>query len=241
MNPLAATLSLIVLLSALGCSRPPAPVVPAPPTEPAPEATPAAVNAIDFTGTWVTADDQGQAFELVVFPGGQAVSTWVKGPSGPRGERGFWRTDGNQLIVMFQDGWTDLIIQNADSFVHRGFEPGADLSGRWKNESPARRVEGDTFTGVWQLNKEPDGSYLYVTLQSSGRAFSTISGGTEGRWEMTKDGALCAWPDGWNDLLFPAQDGYQKRSWVGPADQNATPPDISMAIRVGSERFSVTP
>ncbi len=241
MKPLAATLSLFAILLVSGCSRPPAPAEPLSPAEPTPEASPAAVNAPDFTGTWVTADDQGQAFDLVVFPGGQAVSTWVKGPEGARGERGFWRTEGDRLIIAFQDGWTDLIIPQGGGFMHRGFEPGADLAGRWKNEAPVRRIEGDAFTGIWQLNKEPDGTYLYVTLQSAGRAFSTVGGGTEGRWELTKEGALCTWPDGWNDLILPAQDGYQKRSWVGPAEQNVTPPDISIATRVGSERFSINP
>lgn len=241
MNAFAAPLSLLVILAAMGCSRPPAPPGPAAPPPPAPEASPAAINAVDFTGTWVTTDEQGQAFELVVFPGGQAVSTWVKGPSGAHGERGFWRTDGDRLLIAFHDGWTDLILKRGDGFLHRGFEPGADLSGLWKNEAPARRLEGDAFTGVWQLNKEPDGSYLYVTLQSSGRAFSTIAGGTEGRWEITKDGALCTWPDGWNDLIFPSKDGFQKRSWVGPAEQNTTPPDLSGATRVGSEKFSISP
>ena len=238
-----------LLLAALllsGCPRP-APPDSAPPSQtpaeekqaPAPPAV--AVDPAAFAGTWATADEQGQEFEIVVFPDGQAVSTWVKGPSGVRGERGFWRTDGGRLIVFFQDGWTDVIAAQGETFLHRGFEPGADLTGKWKNEAPARKLEGDSFAGVWQLNKEPDGEYLYITLQSSGRAFSTISGGTEGKWEQTKDGALCTWPDGWNDLIYPSSDGYQKRSWVGTAEQNATPPDISPAVRVGSGKFSISP
>lgn len=240
-------LPLLVSLALSACSPPPAPeaVVPA---EPAPSVSPsdsaapsAAVEPKDFTGTWAMADEQGQAFELVIFPGGQAVSTWTKGSSGARGERGLWRTEGDRLLVFFHDGWTDVIREVGGGFQHRGFEPGADLAGRWKNESPARKLDGDGFTGIWQLNKEPDGSYLYVALQSSGRAFSTIGGGTEGKWEVTKDGALCSWPDGWNDLIYPSQDGYQKRSWVGPADQNSTPPDISVATRVGSAKFLVSP
>lgn len=99
----------------------------------------------------------------------------------------------------------------------------------------------DGFTGVWCLNKEPDGSYLYLALESSGRAFSTVGGGTEGTWEKTKDGALCKWPDGWNDLISVTNDGFQKRSWVGSAEQNTTPPDISPALRVGGTRFFIAP
>jgi len=226
-----------------GCSRtvPPPPVPPVL-TEPKPAAPlSVAVDAGAFVGTWATADEQGQAFDVVVFPGGQAVGTWGKGKGGAHGERGFWRTDRGRLLVFFHDGWTDEILANDGGFVHRGFEPGADLGGKWKNEAPARKLESDGFTGIWQLNKEPDGSYLYIALRSSGRAFSTVNGGTEGRWEVTKDGALCSWPDGWNDLIYPSQEGFQKRSWVGPEEQNATPPDISPATRVGTGKFSIAP
>ena len=169
------------------------------------------------------------------------MSNWTKGSSGAHGERGFWRLANNRLLVFFQDGWTDVISEADGSFKHQGFEPGATMDGPPKNESPATRLENDRFTGVWCLNKEPDGNYLYVALQSSGRAFSAIGGGTEGTWEQTNEGALCKWPDGWNDLIFASNDGFQKRSWVGAAEQNATPPDISPALRVGDTKFSITP
>ena len=238
---------LIPLLALLlaGCQKPP-PSVPTaaqdPAAKPVASASPAkASTTISGVGTWAVADDQGRPFDIVVFPDGQAVSNWTRGPSGARGERGFWRLDGSRLLVFFQDGWTDEISKSGAGFKHRGFEPGTGLAGAPKNESAARKLEGDGFTGVWCLNKEPDGSYLYVALQSSGRAFSTVGGGTEGAWEKTKDGALCKWPDGWNDLISAAKDGFQKRSWVGPAEQNTTPPDISPALRVGGIRFSIAP
>ncbi len=240
----AAFLPLFVLLAS-GCSRPVPPVPPSgsPPVAEV-EATPVPAKSatkVSYVGTWSAADEQGQLFDIVVFPNGQAVSNWTKGASGARGERGFWRVEGDRLLVMFQDGWTDVISGSETGFEHRGFEPGSALNGNPKNQSPAKRLEGDAFTGVWCLNKEPDGSYLYVALQSSGRAVSTIGGGTEGTWEKTGEGAHCKWPDGWNDLIFPSNDGFQKRSWVGPAEQNSTPADISPALRVGDARFSITP
>jgi hypothetical protein len=228
---------------ATGCSKPASPAEQKPPVkvEAAPASSKKPVAKISFTGTWGVADEQGQVFDIAVFPNGQAVSNWAKGPAGARGERGFWRMEDNRLIVFFQDGWTDVISGTDGGFGHRGFVPGATLDGPPKNQSVAKRLEGSGFAGVWCLNKEPDGSYLYVALQSSGRAFSTIGGGTEGTWEATKDGALCKWPDGWNDLIFASQSGFQKRSWVGPAGQETTPPDISPAVRVGETEFSITP
>ena len=239
---------LFVLLLA-GCSKPvppPAPAAQNPSTNSAakPEAPPALQKPaakISYVGTWTATDGEGRPFDIVVFPNGQAVSNWTNGSSGAKGERGFWRVANNRLLVFFQDGWTDVISGSDEGFRHRGFEPGAAMDGPPKNESAARRIEGDGFTGVWCLNKEPDGSFLYVALQSSGRAVSTIGGGTEGTWETTKDGALCKWPDGWSDLISASNDGFQKRSWVGPAGQTTTPPDITPALRVGADGFSVTP
>lgn len=235
---------LLVLVLA-GCSKPsaPAPSVDQKPVAPHKEpAIPTNTGSkVSYVGTWAVADEHGQLFDIAVFPNGQAVSTWTKGPGGAQGERGFWRTENNRLLVFFSNGWTDVISAAGDGFLQRGFEPGASLDGPPKSESPAKRLEGDQNTGIWRLNKEPDGSYLYVALQSSGRAFSTIGGGTEGRWEKTPNGTLCQWPDGWNDLIYLSNDGYQKRSWVGPSEQNSTPPDISPALRVGDAKFSITP
>ena len=238
-------LPLFALLLA-GCQKPPPADPPAaqdPAAKPqhAPTDSKKSAAKMSGVGTWAVADDQGRPFDILVFPDGQAVSNWTRGPSGARGERGFWRLDGIRLLVFFQDGWTDEISESGAGFKHRGFEPGTGMDGAPKNESAARKLEGDGFTGVWCLNKEPDGSYLYVALQSSGRAFSTVGGGTEGTWEKTKDGALCKWPDGWNDLISATKDGFQKRSWVGSSEQNTTPPDISPALRVGGAKFSIAP
>ncbi|MBE2205898.1 MAG: hypothetical protein IAE94_16330 [Chthoniobacterales bacterium] len=233
----------IVLLLTVGCSKPSAPSAAPPAQSDAGESAVVekSVGQVPFVGTWSLSDAQGQLFDLVIFPNGQAVSNWTKGPSGARGQRGFWRREGTRLLVVFHDGWTTLLAEAPEGFVHRGFEPGVALDGQSKGESPAKKLEGEEFAGVWCLNKEPDGSYLYVALQSSGRAMSTINGGTEGKWEKTAEGALCIWPDGWNDLIFASSEGFLKRSWVGPAEQNSTPADISPALRVGDARFSITP
>jgi len=195
---------------------------------------------ISFAGVWTTLDDRGQVFDVVLFPNGQAVSNWTRGARGAQGERGFWRTDRGQMVAVFEDGWTDVIAPKEGGFQHRGFAPGTSLAAPPTNQAETRRVEGPQadFIGVWRMNKEPDGSYLYLALQSSGRAFSTINGGTEGKWEKTKEGALCTWPDGWADLIERGSEGWHKRSWVGAESNTA---DLSPAERVGEKPFEITP
>lgn len=192
-------------------------------------------------GTWCTQGNNDQPFDLVLFDSGQAVSTWVKGPTGAKGERGFWRKTAQGVLVFFEDGWTDQLILTNEGVVHQGFAPGISPGEPPTNEATAEKTSPDTavFTGVWRLNREPDGSYLYITLQANGAAFSTINGITEGRWELTEGGAKATWPDGWVDVIERVDGSWQKRSWVG--GESATPADLTQATRVGETRFGLTP
>jgi hypothetical protein len=198
-------------------------------------------NQNDFTGVWATTDAQGQLFNIIIFPNGQAVTNWTKGTEGARGERGLWRQEPGRFIAAYDDGWTDLIEVDDGQFHHKGFSPGTSLDGPPSNQAPAAKVKESQapYVGVWRMNKEPDGSYLYIALQSNGRAYSSINGGTEGTWEPSEKGALCRWPDGWVDLIERAPEGWQKRSWVG-VESNTTA-DFSTATRVGETRFVITP
>ncbi len=195
----------------------------------------------DPVGTWSTRDENGQPFDLVLFENGQAVSTWVKGPMGAKGERGFWRKTDQGVMVLFEDGWTDQLILTNNAIMHQGFAPGASLTDSPKNAATAEKSSPDTsvFTGVWRLNREPDGTYLYIILQANGTAFSTINGLTEGRWELTGGTAKATWPDGWVDVIERVDGSWQKRSWVG--GETETPADLTQATRVGETRFNLTP
>jgi len=234
------SLPLLVLLT--GCPAPEAPLekTSIAVVSPTPFSNQPNLSAEKFVGAWAASDQNGQVFDLVLFPNGQAVTTRSKGTSGAMGERGFWRTTPRGATAFFADGWTDHLVVEGDGILHQGYAADRPPGGTPTDQSPAVRADGDKagFVGVWRLNKEADGSYLSIVLQSSGRAFSNVNG--EGKWEPTPEGARCIWPDSWNDLIFRSPEGYQKRSWVGP-EQNATPPDISDAVRVGESRFQITP
>jgi hypothetical protein len=198
-------------------------------------------NKVSYEGIWTTADAQGQTFDIVIFPNGQAVTNWAKGPGGARGERGYWRQDEQRLTAVYSDGYTDIIEPDESEFRHRRYSSGSPLNSQPMAQSEAKRTEGSqsALVGVWRLNKEPDGSHLYIALQSNGRAISTINGGTEGKWRPNERGALCEWPDGWIDQIERGAAGWQKRSWVG--SESSAPADLSLATRVGETRFSVEP
>jgi hypothetical protein len=196
---------------------------------------------ISYEGLWTTADAQGQAFDIIIFPNGQAVTNWTKGTEGARGERGYWRQDEQRITVVYSDGSTDVIERGDKGFQHRRYSAGSPLDSQPLAQSEARRGEGNdsALVGIWRLNKEPDGSHLYIALQSNGRAMSTINGGTEGKWRVNEKGALCEWPDGWVDQIERGNAGWQKRSWIG--SESSAPADLSLATRVGETRFLIEP
>jgi hypothetical protein len=198
-------------------------------------------NKVSYEGIWTTTDAQGQPFDIVIFPNGQAITNWTKGSEGARGERGYWRQDENRLTVLYSDGCTDILEHDHGGFRHRRYSAGSPLDAEPMARSEAKRAEGSqsALVGVWQLNKEPDGSHLYIALHSNGRAISTIKGGTEGKWRANEKGALCEWPDGWVDQIERGATGWQKRSWIG--SDSGAPADLSLATRVGEDRFSVEP
>lgn len=224
---------------------------PAPKPQQAPPATPATKAASeeptglpevagplkDFVGFWATSDQQGQPYDLTLFPNGQATTNWTKGKDGAQGQRGFWRLKGKNAMVLFDDGWT-LVMEDGKL---AGYGPESSLDGPPAFSQPLERLpaEQTPYAGVWRLNKEPDGTFQYLVLQSSGRAFSTVNGGTEGTWKVTPKGAQCDWPDSWVDLIERSPNGWQKRSWVGT--NSDAPTDLSPAERIGEERLKVQP
>ncbi len=250
------SLALVLCLALTACPARKAPesVEPTPSPSPAasPTATPAAspppiaiaapaAGASEFLGSWSTIDEQGQLFDVLIFPNGQAVTTWTKGRSGARGELGFWRMENNRLLIFLEDGWTDSLEKTADGVVHHGYPPGSSLDRPPATTEPAKRVAQNLagIVGIWRLNKEPDSGYQYLALQSSGRAFSSVNGGTEGAWKQKGKTVECTWPDGWVDILEATPEGFQKRSFIGTNQD--TPADVSPASRLGEQPFAFEP
>ncbi|GAT34886.1 hypothetical protein TSACC_23320 [Terrimicrobium sacchariphilum] len=198
-------------------------------------------DATEFIGAWSTIDEQGQLFDLLIFPDGQVVTTWTKGKHGARGELGFWRLENNRILIFLEDGWTDSLEKTAEGIVHHGYPPGSSLDKPPATTEPAQKLSADIAgtVGVWRLNKEPDGDYQYLAIQSNGRAFSSVNGGTEGTWKQKGKTIECTWPDGWTDILEATPEGFQKRSFIG-ANQDP-PADVSPAARIGEKPFAIEP
>jgi len=189
-------------------------------------------------------DREGNPFDIAIFADARVVTTSQKSPAGARGGRGFWRQTGDSLLVIYTSGWTDRIRLDGEKMARvEGFAVGTDLSAAATEQDTANRISGPhaDFVGVWRMNKEPDGAFLYIVLQSSGKCYSTINGITEGSWENSPRGATCRWPDGWVDVISRVDGGFQKSSWPSADKLDETASDMTPALRVGSTPFAIAP
>jgi hypothetical protein len=226
----------------VGPTPAPTPIARAITTEtPPPTPSPLGERKISYEGTWTVTDARGPVFDIIVFKNGQAVTNWVKGPAGARGERGYWRADPQRLTIVYTNGCTDIIQPAEGKFSYSRHEAGSALEAKPLVHAEAKRLESGQLAliGVWRLNQEPDGSHLYIALQSNGSAFSTINGTTTGKWKANESGAFCEWPDGWIDQIERGSGGWQKRSWIG--SDTGAPADLAPATRVGETHFSIEP
>lgn len=212
--------------------------VPVPTPEPSATASPAPSPAAKVDhgpveGTWAVTDEQGDLFDIVLFPNGQAVTDWTKGPDKAKGQHGKWVKKETGAVITYNSLDSDVIEKTAEGYQMKRLSGRTTVNLNMAKPLAMTRVEGPMakYVGIWKMNQEPDGSYLMMALQSSGRAVSTVNGGTVGTWAVKGKGVLCTWPDNWFDMIEREGKTWQRRSWVG-AEANGEA-DKSEAERVG--------
>ena len=191
---------------------------------------------------WACADAEGEAFDLVLWPDGTVVTTWVKGPLGARGERGFWHRGGGRVLALLEDGWSDVISPTRDgSFEHAGRGPGASLHDPPSNQSPARMLEGldRKLVGVWVFTSGSRIESRYVCFRSDRRLFS--SDGNTGSWIPLTNAARCEWKDGSIEVIRWQGTTASLQSWEAGVPTRKVAPTVSTPFRVGADGVQVIP
>lgn len=189
----------------------------------------------DFSGAWSVAAPNAP-FDLVVFRNGQCVRVSPSTNPLEKGSRGLIQPAAQGAILIFEDG-DAATLRASRNLVE--WTDGISKRGRRTSAIPLSN-DLSRYVGLWRLNPEPDGRYLYVQLHSDGSARDSL-GSAVGRWESLDDGVLCSWPDGWRDWITPDGDKYIKRSWAPGSPLSNDPVDTSIAMRVGEKPFEFAP
>ncbi|MDA0974970.1 MAG: hypothetical protein O2927_03295 [Planctomycetota bacterium] len=185
------------------------------------------VDRSRFVGTWALTDMANDTFNVVLFPGGAARSTWAKGPEGAKGEWGRWRVYGNGARIDYHNGWIDVVRFAEQGFEQISYTPETPITGPWSTCGRARMIDDRLvpFVGVFEMRMEQDHSPFYVAVQSNGLAFKRIADQPPaGTWSFFGKSAVVRWSDGWTDEFTPLDNGrIAQRTWM-PGVPTSEPP-----------------
>ncbi|MEO6845753.1 MAG: hypothetical protein ABI443_00660 [Chthoniobacterales bacterium] len=200
-------------------------------------------KADGFVGVWAAQDEYKDTFNIVLAADGRAVANWSNGRNGGRGERGQWRVLGNDILIFYNNGWTDYLTADGDAFRDSGYSADNNLKNIPASQSPVTRVEGPmaVYAGVWRLDKQSDGSYIYVSLQSDGDAESTNPSNGLGKWTLAPEGAKIIWADKSSQTISKQGDQFTQMFWPPKVNTKEPPTDSSEAFKVGNVPAKIAP
>lgn len=199
-----------------------------------PEEEPVEPKAKEFMGVWIIGETPEQRFDLVVLPNGTALSTYMDGEKGVRGEFGQWQYQNDALIVSFDSGWRDVLSKQGGDYVKKSYAPDAPLEGEANNTSLAKEYFGpkEAFVGVWQGNDENGQPLFFMSLSSNGTGRKSNNLGAFADWVVFENTAQVAWTDGtYNELTPQSRTEALLKVWRKdtPRDQD---PDASFTIQM---------
>lgn len=87
-----------------------------------------------FIGNWHVYDDEGNEFYIMINPDGKAESNW------DTGQEGEWKIVDNRLVIIWTDGWKDVIFLEGKKYQKLGFAPNTPLEGESYGKAHAERV-----------------------------------------------------------------------------------------------------
>jgi hypothetical protein len=94
-----------------------------------------ALAASEFEGTWNVKDTKGNAFQIVLAPGGKASANREG-----EGMKGTWKEDNTAAIIEWDTGWTTKISKVGDKYQKAAYEKGKSLEGPPSNTSDAEKA-----------------------------------------------------------------------------------------------------
>lgn len=190
-----------------------------------------------WSGAWALSDATGPT-DLVLFDNGQCILVSADRKPGTKGARGYHRQNGEGVLCIFEDGSAVELVPRKAGYAWTSESPG-ERRRPWKAAVRSSAPQ-DRFIGLWRLNPEPTGEYLYVQLHAGGYARNSLVSAA-GKWKPWQGGALCSWPGGWRDWLAERDGGFVHRAWPPGSSLDDDPSDFSTAQRVGEKPFAISP
>jgi hypothetical protein len=130
-------LSVLLMVLATGMAV----ALPARAEDAAPAVTAPQVAATDYLGIWKVQDGKQREFFITLEAGGKASSRWAAAMDQKRNEVGTWKEVNGQAVVLWGNGWQEVIAKSGEGYVKKAFAPKLTLDGAPSNEGPALKVD----------------------------------------------------------------------------------------------------
>lgn len=142
-----------------------------------------------WVGTWAVFDADETLVNVVVSPGGGAVTTRFDTRSGAA-QRGRWEATASALFLRYEGSEGETIQRHGPGFRHvaRRIEDGES---QMKIGSAFRLTSAfAALAGAWRVAGEP------LVLRSDGSVGRPREPGVVGRWRPQENGVEIEWPSG---------------------------------------------
>jgi len=196
----------------------------------------------EYLGVWKLTDTEGDEFLLQLNSDQSVESTYNKGKNRYYPEIGFWRMNGTDAQIIFNNGWMDVIRKAGDGYEKTAYKPGeksgkssvamkTELKSIWEN------TDENMFVGVWELKDESEKKF-YLKINEDYTAQSTYAEGKFGVfgeigiWRMESNRIMISYNSGWVDIITHSSGKYYKVAFAPGQRLNTKPQNMSEAEKI---------
>ena len=207
----------------------------------------------DFTGIWEFTDRQGATYLVQVGEDHAVVTTHTEGENGIVPLEGYWRASGNEMHILYSNGWLDVVRHDKGSYSKTAYAPGEIVSKKGGKSSPVFKtgrkrlwgpVSEDDFVGYWKLLDEHQKPF-YLHTKADHTAQSTYSDGgsgvfgEHGTWRFEHNRIMVVYDSGWIDFIVKTPKGFKKYSFAPGQRISGQPNNTSDVQRASAEEMKV--
>lgn len=201
----------------------------------------------NYIGIWEFTDEIGSPFLLEIKDDHSVISTHAKAADSIVPEEGFWHLSGNELYILYNNGWLDIIRNEKGSYSKTAYAPGQVVSKKNGKTTQVFKTGRDSlwdpvsesdFVGYWQLYDENDKPF-YLHIKADHTARSTYADGANGifgevgTWRFEHNRIMVVYDSGWVDCILNTPDGLHKYAFA-PGQRLTGKPDNSSPVHAAS-------
>ena len=207
----------------------------------------------DFTGIWELTDENGEAFLVKIAPDHTVTSTFTKGENSIVPEEGFWRQNGHELHIIYNNGWMDVIKSEKGAYTKTAYAPGTSANKKGGKTTAAFKTgrkklwnatSESGFIGYWKLldeNKKP----FYLNIKPDHTAQSTYKQGLQGvfgehgTWRFEQNRIMVVYDSGWIDFIIKTPTGFKKYAFAPGQRISGKPNNTSEVHKASAEELQM--